>query len=468
MSDLVLYDSTLREGSQQAGVNFGLPGSEEITEGLLETGNADFVEIHCYPGTTTERAGKLLERFGSQIVTHHRLYGPDIRNRAALGSGNISMYQTTSLEGLKSLGLDPDSLKEKIKLNLRLAQDMGLTVLKLALEHATTSDPELLKEVGIISRDNGVKTISLPDTKGIATPSEYAGLVSYIQDSVGMPVGAHCHNDLGLAAANALAAYDSGVRWIDSSVLGLGERAGQTPKEVIHTILRVKRGERIPTEALKMIVELVSSLTGVYPSPNHPVAGERAFTQRAGTHYHKIQQLERDDTFNHPYLPFRPEIVGRKESFNLSALSGNSTIRAVLSTYGIKCTNKEVEEIRRQVNSLAEKTGSDVMIRELELIMSIVLKRPLDFFIRRRGESETSTYRIFISTEGRPLIDIVRDIRDKVRGARYIDELYGEKYDIFVSIPRVKPEFGNAYVDAIRSIPGVVGTTTYISARSWK
>lgn len=465
MSSLELYNSTLREGTQHTNVNFDLPEMREIAVALLDGGNAHFVEIHCYPGRSTEHARSMLERFEDRVVTHHRSYEPDIKNRASIGPGNTSMFQTTSPNGLESLGLTIPELKEKVRSDIILANSLKLSVAKYTFEHATDTDPELLKELAIIAQNAGTKRISLPDTKGKSEPHEYAELLEYLMDYVDVPLVAHCHDDLGLAVANSLAAYDVGVRCIDSSVLGLGERAGQTRTEVINAILRVKRGETIPTENLNMIVELVSALTGVYPGPHDPVTGRYSFTHRAGTHAHKINRLGGNN--EHPYLPFDPLLVGRNEDFNLSNLSGASTVEAMLRRYDIEAVEREkLNEIASRVKNLAEENGSDVISRDFEYIASDVLGRSLDWFIRKRGEPETSTYRIFVDTN-RPPQEVAREIRRTVRSARYIEELFGE-YDILVVIPNTTSEFGNAYVDTIRRIPGVKGTATYISARSWK
>lgn len=472
MTELELYNSTLREGSQHTNVHFGLSEMEEIAEALLDSGNAHLVEIHCYPGErNSEIVRRMLDRFGDRIVTHHRAYDPDIENRIRVADfGNTSMFQTVSDAGLFSLRMGYPDLKDKIRRDVSKARAGGLTVAKYTLEHATDARPELLKELALIAQDAGAQRIGIPDTKGRATPDEYGALMEYLMSYVEVPLTVHCHDDLGLAVANSLAAYDAahrskaGKTVLDSSILGIGERAGETKTEVLNTLLRVKREENIPTEHLYMLTELVSGLTGVYPGPHDPIAGDYAFTQRAGTHHHKINKINRTNGLEHPYLPFDPSIVGRTEEFNISPYSGVSTIETALAQrYGITDVSKDqLEGIAARVRGF----DNDVMPRDFDYLVSEELVMPLDNLVKRRKKPETSTYRIFIQTNGSNQ-KVAQEIRRAVRPARYIDEIFGE-YDIVVVIPRISAELGNAYVDMIKRIPDVTRTTTYISARSWK
>ncbi|MBI2545043.1 MAG: hypothetical protein HYW22_00370 [Candidatus Aenigmarchaeota archaeon] len=468
-----LLNSTLREGVQHANVLFDLPEMFEVSGALLETGNAHYIEIHSYDGDN-DTVKQMIDRFGKdRIITHHRSDPGDIQHRIGMGEGNTAMFLSISEAGRRSIGLSYDDTRRKIKSDITRAIDGGLVVAKYTLEHATSTDPEIILELAKIARDAGTKGIGVPDTKGISEPSTYGALLEYVMSGLGseLPVFVHLHDDLNLATANALAAYDVGKRLggevvLDSSVLGLGERCGEVKTEVLNVMLRVLRGEKLQTEDLYKIGKLVSQITGFHIESTHPVLGSGAYTDRAGTHSSKIIK-ERERGEDSPYSSYNPAIVGRRRSFNLSAYSGVSTIKDALESYGIVDADPEkLQQIRDAVVELAKRDRTDVGPLDFEKIAAEYLPVTVEQLVERRGTPEIATYFVFVNVDGSSR-DVAREIRKRIRHADYIAETFGV-YDIIVRIPVDKHEIGNMYVDRIRSTPGVTSTQTYMTSRVWK
>ncbi|MBO3803415.1 MAG: Lrp/AsnC ligand binding domain-containing protein [Candidatus Brockarchaeota archaeon] len=460
-SGIEFWDSTLREGEQQQGVHFSLEEKKEIGSALFESGLAQTLEIHCYEGYTSMEARELAKEFGpDRVVLHHRSLASDIEVSRHCGAP-IAMYLGVSDIHLATMNLTREAALKKIEEDLRYAAEVGVRVRKYTLEDATRADASLLREAAKRVEAAGVEALCIADTVGSAFPDEYGRLIEAVRKGSGVQILAHCHNDLGLALANCLSAYQAGVRKFNVSVLGLGERCGITRTEDLATAFR-KMGLDIKTEALRDVCETVAKFSGIRPNPHDPVVGENAFSHKAGVHARKI--LENPSA----YEPYSPEIVGRSRNVILSGLSGKSNVLIKLKEYGITEIREDVltrltEEIRKR----AYDSRYDISESEFEEIASKVLNvREVDLARRRKTPRSTEVV-VFVDVKPDHTAKVARSIRKEIREAGSIAEITGE-FDLLVNIKTGSISLADHYVDRIRAIDGVDRTLTSFVLKRWR
>jgi len=230
---------------------------------------------------------------------------------------------------------------------------------EFSAEDATRSDIDYLCEVLDVAVDAGASVLNVPDTVGYTTPPEMAHLVQQVRERVvrdrDVDISVHCHNDLGLAVANSLAAIEAGARQIECTVNGIGERAGNASLEEIVMALHV-RADRLPfttgivTSELYPASQLLSSIVGFDVQPNKAIVGRNAFAHEAGIHQDGVLKDART------YEIMRPEDVGQSVSSRLvlGRHSGRHAVQSRCETLGFTLTQAEIGEVYRAVISLGE------------------------------------------------------------------------------------------------------------------
>jgi 2-isopropylmalate synthase len=242
---------------------------------------------------------------------------------------------------------------------------------EFSAEDATRSDLDFLVAVVEAVVEAGATTVNLPDTVGYATPDEIARFFRTVRARVkgagGVVFSAHCHNDLGLAVANSLAALEGGVRQLECTVNGIGERAGNASLEEIAMTLRV-RPDKLPfttgivTEQLFSSSQLLAQITGEGVQSNKAIVGRNAFAHEAGIHQDGILKDRRT------YEIMRPEDVGVPETtLVLGKHSGRHALKSRCTAIGIEPTRLELDELYRRMIALADrkKTVRDHDLLEL-------------------------------------------------------------------------------------------------------
>lgn len=230
---------------------------------------------------------------------------------------------------------------------------------EFSAEDATRSDIDYLCEVLDAAVDAGASVLNVPDTVGYTTPMEYMHLVQQVRERVvrdrDVIVSVHCHNDLGLAVANSLAAIEAGARQVECTINGIGERAGNASLEEIVMALRV-RADRLPfetgidTSELYPTSQMLSSIVGFDVQPNKAIVGRNAFAHEAGIHQHGV--------INNPlcYEIMTPESVGvPANSLVLGKHSGRHALALRYAELGYDITNLELEDAYRSFTDLADK-----------------------------------------------------------------------------------------------------------------
>jgi 2-isopropylmalate synthase len=229
---------------------------------------------------------------------------------------------------------------------------------EFSAEDASRSDIGFLCEAFSVAVQAGATILNAPDTVGYATPEEYGGMFRVLRakvtDRAGIVWSAHCHNDLGLAVANSLAAVEAGASQVECTINGIGERAGNAALEEIAVALavrpdRYKTGTRLRLTELYATSKLLSEITRVSMPPNKAVVGANAFAHEAGIH--------QDGILKNPltYQVISPEAVGvPAHRLVLGKHSGRNALRSRLAELGVVISEDELRECYRQVMALAD------------------------------------------------------------------------------------------------------------------
>jgi 2-isopropylmalate synthase len=258
-------------------------------------------------------------------------------------------------------------LKFKLKKTRQQVLDEAVAAVRLAREYcddvefsaedATRTDPDYLEEISRAVVAAGARTVNLPDTVGFSVPEEYRALIARIVKALGDSaiVSVHCHDDLGLAAANSLAAIQGGARQIECTINGIGERAGNAALEEVVMAMNTRRDQlpfetRIVTEHLYECSQLLTSIITFGPQPNKAIVGENAFAHEAGIHQDGF--LKERTT----YEIMDPRSVGVPESkLVLGKHSGRHALAKRCEDLGAPLTREQLDTMYHRFTELADR-----------------------------------------------------------------------------------------------------------------
>jgi 2-isopropylmalate synthase len=257
------------------------------------------------------------------------------------------------------LRMSPEEVMTAVKDGVTRAREYCEDV-EFSPEDATRSDPDFMIAVCRAAVDAGATTINIPDTVGFATPTDFGKLIRRVVDEVagdGVVVSAHCHNDLGLAVANSLAAVENGARQIEGAVNGIGERAGNTSIEEVVMAL-VTRADHyrvevaVETHEIQATSQMVSDITGYPIQFNKAIVGRNAFAHESGIHAHGV--LRERTT----YEIMDPAAVGQAGSaIVLGKHSGRAAVGHVLRQMRIELDAAAFEEVFTRFKDVADRRG---------------------------------------------------------------------------------------------------------------
>jgi len=306
----------------------------------------------------------------AEICTYVRAVESDIDFAADYGADSVHLVIPVSdLHIQKKMRKTRDQICEMAFSAVSYARERGLTV-ELSGEDASRADPEFVREIYRGGIDRGANRLCFCDTVGLMTPERAAEIIPSLCLA---PLSIHCHDDLGVAMANTLAALKAGASAAHVTVNGLGERAGNTPLEELVMALEVlyQYPTGIRTEDLYPLSTMVSRLTGVPLPTNKAVVGEMAFTHESGIHAHGV--LREPST----YEPVRPEMVGRKRRILLGKHSGSAAVKAALHEMNYRPEEVQLKEILKRIKTLGDQgkrvTDTD-LIAIAEAVMAIECK----------------------------------------------------------------------------------------------
>lgn len=364
-SDVMIYDTTLRDGEQTPGVTITTDEKIVVAEKLDKLG-VDVIELGfpaASPGEqrTFKEAAKM--GFDSQISGLARALTVDIDKAIDSDAEYIHTFIGTSpLHREYKLKMSKEQILEKAVSAVEYIKDHGLTA-EFSCEDATRTELDYLLEVFGAVQDAKVDKINVPDTVGVTIPSRMNELITNINEVIHVPISVHCHNDFGLAVANSLAAIEAGARQAQCTINGLGERAGNASlEEIVMTLKKAYNiNTNINTELLVNTSETVSRISGVKMPPNKAIVGENAFAHEAGIHVQGV--LENSNT----YEAFYPEEVGHKRRIVLGKLTGANAIKSKLEEYNINLDDEQFNELFSKVKAMGDsgKTITDIDFRSI-------------------------------------------------------------------------------------------------------
>ena len=364
-SRISIFDTTLRDGEQSPGCSMDLREKVRMAEKLQELGvdiieagfpiasEGDFAAVRAVASQCREVTVAALCRTAEQDVAR----AAEALSRAA--HPRIHTFCATSDIHLEhKLKKTRAEVIEMTRAAVAQARSHAEDV-EFSAEDATRSDIDYLCEVLEVAVDAGASVLNVPDTVGYTTPPEMARLVQQVRERVvrdrDVIISVHCHNDLGLAVANSLAAFEAGARQVECTINGIGERAGNASLEEIVMALHV-RADRLPFETgidtmqLYPASQLLSSIVGFDVQPNKAIVGRNAFAHEAGIHQHGV--------INNPlcYEIMTPESVGvPTNSLVLGKHSGRHALSLRYMELGYDVTPGELDAAYRRFTDLADK-----------------------------------------------------------------------------------------------------------------
>ena len=365
MARIKVFDTTLRDGEQSPGCSMTAPEKLRLAHELADLG-VDVLEAG-FAASSPEDAQSIRsisEEVDGPIVTAlARSVRHDIEAAAAslepASRSRIHVFIATSdIHLSQKLGISReeclDQAAEAVKLALSYCDDV-----EFSAEDATRSDLDFLIEVVRVAVEAGATTINIPDTVGYALPDEIGHIFGTLLKKVPLlserVLSAHCHDDLGLAVANSMAAIEAGARQVECTINGIGERAGNAALEEIVMALAVRRESLgyetgVHTERIYRTSRLLSYLTGVEPQPNKAIVGRNAFAHEAGIHQHGVINDRRT------YEIMTPEMVGQAGTeLVLGKHSGKHGLRARYEALGYSLTPEELSRVARDFKELADR-----------------------------------------------------------------------------------------------------------------
>jgi len=380
MSDnrIRIFDTTLRDGEQAPGCSMTLSEKLRVAKALSEL-RVDIIEAGfpaASPGDFESVKAIADRNFGPTICGLARCNPADIEKvyEAVKGAEKHRIHvfvATSAIHREYKLKMAKEEIIKSAVGAIRMARELVDDV-EFSPEDASRTELGYLAEVVSAAIEAGATTVNIPDTVGYTVPAEFDRLFRYLKDNVpnidNVVLSVHCHNDLGMAVANSLAAVNAGARQIECTINGIGERAGNCSLE--EAVMAIKtRAEffgletGIDTTRLYPTSRLVSNITGMHPPRNKAIVGENAFAHEAGIHQHGM--LQHAST----YEIMRPEDVGiSKSNLVLGKHSGRHAFRDRLVELGFELDEFETNRAFQEFKRLADKK-KDIYDGDLESIV---------------------------------------------------------------------------------------------------
>ena len=369
MRKIDIFDTTLRDGEQTPGVSLNPSEKLEIAQQLKKLG-VDIIEAG-FPAASSgdfEAVKAIAQNVKGPIITalartttkdidtawEALKYSPHPRIHIFIATSDIHMKYKLKMS-------KEDVLKrayEMVKYSKSLCSEV-----EFSPEDASRSNPEFLFKILEAAIDAGADVVNIPDTVGYATPEEFGSLIKAIKTNVSnihkAILSVHCHNDLGLAVANSLAAIENGAQQVECAVNGLGERAGNAALEEVVMAIKTKSNQyscytNVVSEEITVTSKLISIISGVKIQSNKAIVGANAFAHESGIHQHGVLN------FRETYEIMTPESVGLSKSLLvLGKHSGRHAFEQHLKELGYNnLQQSSINEVFLQFKSLADSKKS--------------------------------------------------------------------------------------------------------------
>jgi homocitrate synthase len=454
---LEILDTTLREGEQTPYVNFSVDEKVEIAK-LLDRVGVDMIEAG--DPSVSPNVARAIERIAAldlqaEIVAHSIASRPGIDRAKACGADRVAIFYATSKIHLDAkLHKTQKEALEIIREHVCYAKSLGLEV-RYTPEDATRTDFDFLVEVCNVAIKAGANRISFADTLGIMQPHTMFERVRRLRKNL-LPckIDLHCHNDYGLALANAMAGFHAGADCIHTTVNGMGERTGIP--DLAETVLAFHNLEGANKFNLQPLMELsgyLERVSGFFLAPNKPITGQNAFSHKSGVHTNGILKDPRT------YEPFDPSILGRERRIVIDKYTGRSAVAARLDEYGIEVSAAELEVIVTRIKNIGDQRkqlfdadileiAEQVTGRELDVI-------PHDISALVMLEVESHVY----------TSSVVRRLRGFTNVSSVYEVTGDHDVSAFVNVENVAAL--NNLIEEIRTVPGIKRTETRLVLKKY-
>ena len=416
---IIIFDTTLRDGEQSPGASLNMGeklevaraldalGVDVIEAGFPITSPGDFEAVSLVSKEVKKASVAGLARCVDKDIT---AAGEAVRKAAR---PRVHVFLATS------------AIHRKYKLRKAKSEIVRLAIegvkfarkyvddVEFSPEDASRTEPEFLREVVEAVIDAGAGTVNIPDTVGYAIPDQFGRLIGYLTEEVSnisdAVISVHCHNDLGLATANSLAAVANGAGQVECTVNGIGERAGNAALEEIVMAITTRRDlfdcrTGVNTRLIYPTSRLVSHLTGLAVQRNKAVVGENAFAHESGIHQDGM--LKERTT----YEIMRPEDVGVPESrLVLGKHSGRHALRERVRAMGHSLSDEALDKVYERFKVLADKKkevfDADVQALIEEEMVEVPQLFELESFHVSSGKTTTPTAMVRLMTQGGRLVE---------------------------------------------------------------
>jgi 2-isopropylmalate synthase len=414
MSRIKIFDTTLRDGEQSPGVNLNKLEKLEIAKQLerlgidrMEAGfpassEGDFQAVKAIADTIKHTSVTALARTVKSDI--------DIAWEALKGADEPCLHiflATSPIHMTYKLRKTPDEVIATATEMVAYAKKK-FPQIEWSAEDASRSDWSFLAQIVEKVIDAGATVINLPDTVGYTTPKEYGDMFKYIREKVPnidqVTLSCHCHNDLGMAVANSIAAVENGATQIEGTINGIGERAGNAALEEIAVALNIRSDfysfqTNLNLKEVKRTSDMVAKLTGMYIQANKAVVGRNAFAHESGIHQDGV--LKHAST----YEIITPELVGvNANTLFLGKHSGRHAFKEKVTELGIELSedniNKAFTAFKQLTDHKKEVTDDDIftIITEIQTNTASVDKYKLEMFQIQYGSNNIPTAAVELKT----------------------------------------------------------------------
>jgi len=374
-----IFDTTLRDGEQSPGCSMNLTEKIEVARRLEKLG-VDIIEAGFPVSSPSDMSAV---KSISAIVKNSVVTGLSRCLEKDIDACWQALKKAASPRIHLFLATSPVHMEYKLKMTEERVLEQAVSCVSYAkkfcndvefsAEDAFRSDPDFVCKVFSAVIEEGALTVNFPDTVGYAMPEEFGKRIRYVKENTRniekACLSAHCHNDLGLAVANSIAAVSSGADQVECTINGFGERAGNASLEELVMGLKVRSDyfnieTRIDTTQIYSVSRLVSQVTGVKLQPNKAIVGENAFAHEAGIHQHGV--LSKRET----YEIMTPESIGiPKNRIVLGRHSGRHAFEERLKELDIALDSDTFEKVFNQFKDLTDKK-KNVSDRDIEALVA--------------------------------------------------------------------------------------------------
>lgn len=365
MRKINIFDTTLRDGEQSAGVNLNLNEKLEIAKQLERLGvdimEAGFPAASVGDFEAVKKIAQTIRNCSVAGLSRSNQKEIDITWEALKDAAEPRIHvfiATSPIHREYKLKMTKEQVLEKAVESVRYAKKF-FSHIEFSAEDAGRTELEFLKEIFTAAIDAGATVVNAPDTVGYLTPADYGAIFKYLKNEVPnidkAVLSAHCHDDLGMAVANTLAAIENGADQIEGTINGIGERAGNASIEEVAVALRVRQDyyqaeTGLNLEQIARTSRLVSRLTGMVIPPNKAVVGENAFAHESGIHQDGV--LKERTT----YEIMSPQMVGLETNkLVLGKHSGRHALKDRLQELGYTLSEEQLADVFKKFKDLADR-----------------------------------------------------------------------------------------------------------------